>query len=55
MNPNPNDPNANPLFGNATYVKPVQGLVNLRPVNVQLVRAVVNADGTSSADLRSQA
>lgn len=50
--PNPNDPNANPLFGNATYVKPTQGLVNPRTVNVQLLRAVVNADGTATADLR---
>ncbi|MEO8273646.1 MAG: hypothetical protein ABI620_06245 [Chloroflexota bacterium] len=46
------DPNANPLIGNATYVKPTRGLVNQRTVNVQLVRAVVNADGTATADLR---
>ena len=51
-NPNPNDPNANPLFGNATYVKPTLGLVNQRTANVQLLRAVVNADGTAAADLR---
>jgi hypothetical protein len=44
--------NDNPLFGNATYVKPAAGLVNQRTVNVQLVRAVVNADGTATADLR---
>ncbi|MBI2780853.1 MAG: hypothetical protein HYX55_03520 [Chloroflexi bacterium] len=44
--------NGNPLLGAATYVKPTQGLVNPRTVNVQLVRAVVNADGTVTADLR---
>ena len=50
--PVPGGPNDNPLFGNATYVKPTQGLVNQRTVNVQLLRALVNADGTSTADLR---
>jgi hypothetical protein len=50
--PNPGDPNQNPLFGEATYVKPVQGLVNLRTASVGLVRALVNADGTATADLR---
>jgi hypothetical protein len=44
--------NDNPLFGNATYVKPSPGRLNPRTVNVQLVRAVVNADGTATADLR---
>jgi hypothetical protein len=44
--------NDNPLFGNATYLKPAAGLVNQRIVNVQLVRAVLNADGTATADLR---
>jgi hypothetical protein len=53
VNPNPGGGvNENPMFGNATYVQPVQGLVNLRTVNVQLVRAIVNADGTATADLR---
>jgi hypothetical protein len=50
--PDPGDPNQDPLFGEATYVKPVQGLVNLRTVSVGLVRAIVNADGTATADLR---
>lgn len=50
--PNPGGANDNPLFGNATYVKPAQGLVNQRTVNVQLLRAVVNADGSATADLR---
>src|SRR5262249_28746590 len=50
--PLPGDPNANPLLGNATYVTPAQGLLNLHPVSVQLVRAVVNSDGTATADLR---
>lgn len=45
-------PNDNPLFGGATYLQPTKGLVNLRTVNVQLVRAVMNADGTATADLR---
>lgn len=44
--------NDNPLFGNASYLQPSQGLVNPRTVNVQLVRAVVNADGTATADVR---
>ncbi len=44
--------NDNPLFGGATYLQPTKGLVNLRTVNVQLVRAVMNADGTATADLR---
>jgi hypothetical protein len=48
----PGDPNENPLLGDATYLKPAQGLVNQRTVNVQLVRAVVNENGTASADLR---
>lgn len=50
--PIPGGPNENPLFGNATYLKPAQGLVNQRAVNVQLVRAIVNADGSVTADLR---
>jgi hypothetical protein len=50
--PDPGGANGNPLFGNATYVKPALGLVDLRTVNVQLLRAVVNADGTATADLR---
>jgi hypothetical protein len=50
--PIPGDPNQNPLFGEATYVTPAQGLVDQRQVNVQLVRAVVNDDGSVTADLR---
>ena len=50
--PLPRGPKDNPLFGNATYLTPTQGLVNQRAVNVQLVRAVVNADGSATADLR---
>jgi hypothetical protein len=50
--PDPGDPNQNPLFGEATYVKPVAGLINLRTASVGLVRAIVNADGTATADLR---
>jgi hypothetical protein len=44
--------NDNPLFGAATYLEPTKGLVNQRTVNVQLVRAIVNADGSATADLR---
>lgn len=50
--PLPPGPNDNPLLGDATYLTPAPGLVNLRTVNVQLVRAVVNADGAVTADLR---
>lgn len=50
--PIPGGPNDNPLFGNATYLQPVQALVNQRTVNVQLVRAIVNEDGTTTVDLR---
>ena len=50
--PIPGDPNVNPLFGNATYVTAAKGLLNLHPVSVQLVRAVVNDDKTATADLR---
>lgn len=50
--PNPGGANDNPMLGNATYVKAAVGLVNQRTVNVQLLRAVVNADGTVTADLR---
>lgn len=53
VNPDPGGgANDNPLVGDATYVKPAQGLVNQRTVSVQLVRAVLNADGTATADLR---
>ena len=45
-------PNDNPMLGNATYLKPAQGLVNQRTVNVQFVRAALNLDGSATADLR---
>jgi hypothetical protein len=50
--PVPGDPNANPLFGNATYVSPALGLLNLHPVSVQLLRAVIGEDATVTVDLR---
>ena len=50
--PIPGNPNDNPLLGNATYVTPAQGLLNLHAVNVQLVRAVLNDDKSATADLR---
>jgi hypothetical protein len=46
------DPNLDPLFGNANYVTPAPDLVNPRQVNVQLVRALQQDDGTVVADLR---
>lgn len=54
VNPNPGgvDPNQNPLFGQANYLTPVAGLLSPHPVNVQLVRALENEDGTIVADLR---
>jgi hypothetical protein len=48
----PDDPNQNPLFGQATYLTPGTDLANPRPVNVQLVRALQRDDGTVVADLR---
>jgi hypothetical protein len=50
--PGGGDPDPNPLFGDATYVTPGANLVNQHPVNVQLVRALQQADGTVIADLR---
>jgi hypothetical protein len=50
--PIPGDPARNPLFGNATYVTPSQGLLNLHQVSVQLVRAVLSGDGSATVDLR---
>jgi hypothetical protein len=48
----PVDPNANPLLGDANYVSPGKDLANPHPINVQLVRAVVDADGVVTVDLR---
>lgn len=50
--PIPGDPGSNPLVGKATYVTPSPDLLNLHPVNVELVRAVHNADGSATVDLR---
>ena len=46
------DPNLDPLFGQANYLTPAPDLLNPRPVNVQLIRAIQNEDGTITADLR---
>jgi hypothetical protein len=46
------DPNLDPLFGPATYVTPGVDLLNAHPVNVQLVRAIQNEDGSITAELR---
>ena len=40
------------LFGDAVYLTPVDGLVDPRNVNVQLVRAAIAGDGHVYADLR---
>ena len=48
----PGDPNANPLFGDANYIQPGRDLANPHPVSVQLLRAVVDAAGVVTADLR---
>ena len=50
--PLPPDPNQNPLLGDANYVVAGKNLINQRVVNVQLVRAIVQDDGTTVADLR---
>ena len=50
--PLPQDPNQNPLLGDANYVKPSKNLVNQHPINVQMVRAFIEDDGTVTADLR---
>jgi hypothetical protein len=50
--PLPPDPNQDPLLGDAKYVMAGTGLVNQHPVNVQLVRAIVQDDGIAVADLR---
>jgi hypothetical protein len=50
--PIPGDPNQNPLLGQANYVTPVKNLDQEHPINVQLVRAIVEDDGTVTADLR---
>jgi hypothetical protein len=50
--PIPQDPNQNPLLGDANYVTPGTDLVNQHPINVQMVRASFDADGTVTADLR---
>ena len=45
-------PADDPMFGEAKYVSPTQGLLNPRHVNVQLVRAAIADDGRAIADLR---
>lgn len=50
--PVPQDPNQNPLLGDANYVKPGTDLINQHPINVQMVRASIDDDGTVTADLR---
>jgi hypothetical protein len=52
VTPIPGDPDSNPLFGKATYVTPGRGLIDVHPVDVQLVRAIVNDDGSTTVDLR---
>lgn len=50
--PVPQDPNQNPLLGDANYVTPGKDLINQHPINVQMVRAFIDDDGTVTADLR---
>lgn len=50
--PLPPDPIDDSLLGDANYLSPAQDLINQRPMNVQLVRAVVQDDGGVLADLR---
>ena len=44
-------PGADPILGKANVVGPTGGLINQHPVNVQLVRAVADANGVT-AELR---
>ena len=46
------DPNQNPLLGNAHSVVPIQNLINQHPVSVQLVRGIVQEDGSALVELR---
>jgi hypothetical protein len=48
----PDNPNGNPLFGDATYLKPAMGLLDPRAMNVQLVRAAIGPADTVLVDLR---
>ena len=50
--PLPPDPIDDALLGDANYLSPAGDLINQRPMNVQLVRAVVQDDGSVLADLR---
>ena len=45
------DPNGDPILGQAQFVTPALGLINLHPVSVQLVRAIADSDG-ARAELR---
>lgn len=40
------------LLGDANYLSPAKDLINARPMNVQLVRALIEGDGSALADLR---
>lgn len=50
--PVPAEPIDDSLLGDANYLSPASDLINQRPVNVQLVRALVKDDGSVLADLR---
>jgi hypothetical protein len=50
--PLPPDPNQNPLLGQAHTVVPALNLINQHPISVQLVRGIVQADGTALVELR---
>jgi hypothetical protein len=40
-----NDPNGDPLLGQAKFVTPASGLINQHNVNVQLIRALADGQG----------
>ena len=50
--PLPPDQIDDSLLGDATYLSPAKDLINQRPMNVQLVRAIIEDDGSVLADLR---
>ena len=50
--PIPPNPGDDPNLGDANYLTPGKDLINQHPVNVQLVRALVEEDGSVLADLR---
>jgi hypothetical protein len=50
--PLPPDPNQNPLLGDAHTVSPAPNLSNQHPISVQLLRGIVQSDGTALVEMR---